>query len=71
MTPEPLLTVSEWADQHRVLPSTPPEIMDCLSFRPPGETIGAYRRAQASSWYGVTGPVSETAEKPQPHPYWP
>jgi phage terminase large subunit GpA-like protein len=45
MAPEPLLTVSEWADQHRVLPSTSAEpgpwrtartpylseIMDCLS----------------------------------------
>ena len=30
-------------------------------------------RAAINKWKadnGITGPVSETAEKPQPHPYW-
>jgi phage terminase large subunit GpA-like protein len=60
IAPEPLLTVSEWADQHRVLPSTSAEpgpwrtartpylaeIMDCLSTGSPCERVVLVKGAQ-------------------------
>ena len=60
MAPEPLLTVSEWADQHRVLPSTSAEpgpwrtartpylaeIMDCLSTGSHWERVVLMKGAQ-------------------------
>jgi phage terminase large subunit GpA-like protein len=60
MAPEPLLTVSEWADQHRILPMTSAEpgpwrttrtpylaeVMDCLSTGSPWERVVLMKGAQ-------------------------
>jgi len=54
LTPDPLLTVSEWADKHRVLSrkaaSEPAESLGC---RPGGQVMpmaGSFQAMQRSCW---------------------